>query len=87
MENDTVLDHGITLEKHLLYLASPESHTKLRNANLPRGVGIHIVRELESKGLLQFRMIPMDSNGSIVEYTLTLQGQVRLNELHKGQQR
>lgn len=87
MKLTSTIDHGITIEEHLLYLASPESHTKLRNANLPRGVRINTIRELLTRGLLQLKMIPTDSNGSIVEYALSPRGQVRLTDLRKGKQK
>ena len=76
-----VLDNGITAEEHLLYLASPESHTKLRNAKLPRGCGMREVRTLENRGLLSSHSTPPDAHGSIVEYLITFKGVDRLREL------
>ena len=80
-----VLDHGITVEEHLLYLASRESHTHLRNACLPRCAGMKQVRILLKRGYLEDRYcIPMDAHGSTSEFRLSHLGIGRLLDLRSA---
>ena len=84
---DRVIDHGITVEEQLLYLASHESHTRLRNARLPRSASMALVRYLVGQGFLSEHNVPPDAQGSIVEYLLTFRGADRLQELRAERKR
>lgn len=76
---------GITMEEHLLYLASPGTHCRhlLRNAAFPRGAGQRMVDELIRRLYLIAVPIIPDSLGSVCEYRITPQGKKRLCELRK----
>lgn len=76
-----IVDHGVTLEEQILNLCSEKSHIPLRNANLPRGVSINILRLLTVRDFIFSRPIPRDDSGSIVEYRLRPKGEARLREL------
>jgi hypothetical protein len=86
MNNSAETEHDLPqhVERQLLYLASVHSHTRLRNANLPRFAGTRDVQQLVRKGYLSVHSVPYDHNGSCCEYLLQARGVARLAKLNKA---